>query len=69
MHQEQKKQAIIIGASSGIGEALARRLMRDGWRVIITARRMERLHALADDLGGSAVPYRFCKQAFPVVLR
>ena len=56
LHQEQQKQALIIGASSGIGEALARRLVRDGWRVIIAARRMERLQALMDALGGSAVP-------------
>lgn len=57
MLQKQQKQAIIIGASSGIGEALARRLARDGWRVIIAARRKERLQALADELGDCVEPY------------
>lgn len=46
------KQAIIIGASSGIGEALARKLAAEGWRVAVTGRREERLSALASELGG-----------------
>ena len=41
--------AWITGASSGIGEALARVMAREGWRVYISARRAERLDALATE--------------------
>ena len=44
--------AVITGASSGIGEALARELHRAGARVTLVARRGARLSALADALGG-----------------
>lgn len=43
---ENKKRAIIIGASSGIGEALAVELAREGYDVGITARRVELLRSL-----------------------
>ena len=45
------KTAVVTGASSGIGEALARHLAGEGWRLLIVARRQERLEALADELG------------------
>ncbi len=46
------KKAIIVGASSGIGEALARALLADGCRVALVARRGERLRTVAREAGG-----------------
>src|SRR5687768_4767818 len=42
--------ALVTGASSGIGEAIARELARRGHGVILVARRTEALRALADEL-------------------
>ena len=54
----EKKVIIITGASSGIGEAAARLFALEGYRVVLAARRMERLEALAGDIramGGEAM--------------
>jgi serine 3-dehydrogenase len=42
---------MITGTTSGFGEAMARRFVRDGWQVIGTGRRAERLAHLKDELG------------------
>lgn len=42
--------AIIVGASSGIGEALARKLADEGYEVGLTARSLNRLEAIAGEL-------------------
>jgi len=54
-----QQAAIVTGASSGIGEAAARRLAENGFDVAIIARRKDRLEALAKEIeeaGGRAIP-------------
>jgi len=50
------KKAIVVGASSGIGEALARRMARAGYRVALVARRGDRLQELANALNVDGDP-------------
>lgn len=47
----------VTGASSGIGEALTRQLVREGWRVAVSARSADRLKALADEAPGQVFAY------------
>ncbi|MEJ2536971.1 MAG: SDR family oxidoreductase [Calditrichia bacterium] len=48
-----QKTAFITGASAGFGEGCARRFAREGWRLVLVARRSERLRDLQKELGGN----------------
>ena len=56
------KSCLVTGASAGIGSAIARVMAREGVRLVITARRGERLAALADEIGAETgtVPLTVC---------
>lgn len=56
---EKKPIALVTGATSGIGEACARKLHAAGYRVIITGRNTERLEALKNELGEDALQLVF----------
>jgi 3-hydroxy acid dehydrogenase/malonic semialdehyde reductase len=51
------KTAFVTGASAGFGDAIVRRLVGDGWRVVASARRAERLEALAEEMGGAVLAH------------
>ena len=50
-----KKTAFVTGATSGFGEAIARRLSKEGYKIVALARREDRLKKLADELGDTHI--------------
>ncbi|MDU3111187.1 SDR family oxidoreductase, partial [Corynebacterium sp.] len=56
-----KKVAVVTGASSGIGAATAKQFAAEGFRVVLGARREDKLEAVAEEIraaGGEATVYK-----------
>ena len=50
----KQRVAVVTGGSAGIGAAAARALAKDGWRVVVAARRLDRCRVVAEEIGGVA---------------
>ncbi|MFF2526367.1 SDR family NAD(P)-dependent oxidoreductase [Streptomyces liangshanensis] len=64
---ETTRTAVITGASSGIGAATARQLAAAGYHVVVTARRKDRIEALAEEI--TAAGHRATAHALDVTDR
>ena len=57
MQNVENKVVIITGASSGIGEETAKRLAKNGAKVVLSARREDRLQKLVSEIGSEKAAY------------
>ena len=48
-------RALVTGATGGLGQAIARRLSREGVELVLSGRRLEVLEPLAQELGATAI--------------
>ncbi len=55
----QYKKVLVLGATSGIGEALAAKFVQEGAKVIVTGRRKENLDAFVQQHGEQATAVQF----------
>lgn len=53
------RTALVTGATSGFGRAITRRFASEGWNVVATGRRADRLHALQAEFGARVHPLAF----------
>jgi len=56
MTERRKRTAVVTGASSGIGAATAVRLTEAGFDVIMGARRVDKMRAIAEPINATAIP-------------
>ena len=56
---DMSETILVTGASAGFGQAICRRLVADGYRVIGSARRIDKLQALQEELGEAFIPCKW----------